>query len=104
MKVYKINYHSFIDVITNSSSEMFVSTDSKVIEFFRSFIKEKEKGFIRILKFKDFKNEFFDEYTSEQTYKDLKDDDYVLTCKIDSEQIYEDLPDLLTKLNFKNIY
>jgi len=106
MKTYKVNFHSFIDVITNSSSELFVSTDQKIVEFFKSILKDGDKDLIKIVKFKDFKDKYIDESYEHynRDYVSLKDDDDILLCNVDSEEIYYTLPELLTKLSFKSVY
>lgn len=44
-EIFKIYLHSIIDVITNSSSELFVVDKSYGLEFVEKVIKEKEKEF-----------------------------------------------------------
>jgi len=107
MKAYKINLHSFIDVITNSSSELFVSTDQKMVEFFKSILNEEDKDLIQIQKFKDFKIRYEIDETQEdyqEKYGHLTDEDDILLCNVDSEEIYYKFPELLIKLSFKNLW
>jgi len=115
-KIFKLNYHSFIDVITNSSSEMFVSTDKKVIEFFKEYLKENEYlskygSYIKLLTFKehfetsdlkDLKEENLEEYNKK--YSDMKDDDLIVVCKVDSEDSHDFIGELLTKIGFISIW
>ena len=111
MIFYKIIYHSLIDVMTNSSSELFITTDTKIIDFFKTLLGENNDSFIKIIKFKDFAeehylNELKEDNPSyyEQKYGNMSDEDLILECNIDSESIYDDFPELLKKLNFKSVY
>ena len=59
MKAYKIEFHSFIDVITNSSTEMFMSSDQTIVKFFEELLGKKgigdERGsYIKVMTFKEF--------------------------------------------------
>jgi hypothetical protein len=40
MKTFILNYHSFIDVITNSSSELFICSDKNIVNFIKELFKE----------------------------------------------------------------
>jgi hypothetical protein len=39
---FKFNLHSMIDVITNSSTETFITTDKKIVRFFQDLMSEKQ--------------------------------------------------------------
>jgi hypothetical protein len=45
MKKFIISIHSFVDIITNSSTELFVLDTSNSVEFIEKLLKEKEKEF-----------------------------------------------------------
>lgn len=111
MIYYKINFHSLIDVMTNSSSELFIITDTKIIDFFKTLLGENNDSFIKITKFKDFANhndlnEIKEDNPSyyQEKYGNMNDEDLILECTVDSETIYDDFPELLKKLNFKSVY
>jgi hypothetical protein len=117
-KLFKFNYHSFIDIITNSSTELFVSTDKKVVEFFKEYIKEnigeKYGSTIKLYSFKDYiesshlkdikedEPENFDNYVKNK-YGDMKDDDLIVVCNVDSEDSHDFIGELLLKIGFKNV-
>ena len=44
--IFVIHPHSIVDVITNSSTELFVIDEDKTVEVVREIIKEKEKEFL----------------------------------------------------------
>jgi len=111
MKLFKLNYHSIIDVITNSSSELFICTDSKILDFFKSIIGNNSDGLLKIQKFKDFYDENDLDYYKEnypknynRIYGNLKNGDDLLVCYYNSEEIEYTLSELLGKMNFINIY
>lgn len=114
MKTYYTNYHSFVDVITNSSSELFVSTDQKIIEFFKEIINEdlgNKYSYLKLMSFKDFyKDHYLDEYEEDnpeaykKEYGHLKDEDDILVCNVSSEDYTDLLDDLMRKFNFKSMY
>jgi len=45
MQKYIINIHSVVDVITNSSTELFLLESDKAVEVIREMVEEKEKEF-----------------------------------------------------------
>lgn len=103
--------HSFIDVITNSSSELFINGDKRIIEFFREVLKDKTDGLISITKFKDFaKDHYLDEFKEdnpekyEEEYGSFSDEDDILVCYYESEELEYTLAEFLESLNFKSIY
>jgi hypothetical protein len=115
MKAYKINYHSIIDVITNSSSELFISTNGKIIDFIKSVLSDdklkNEKNVFYIQKFKDFYNDNdlddlkehnHDNYV--KTYGNLKDDDEILICNYNTDEIESIISGFLDKLGFISLY
>ena len=115
LKIFRMDYHSFIDVITNSSSELFVSSNGKLIEAIKQFITDKElsdsKNVIYTKKFKDHYEENDLEEMKENNlerynkmYGGLKDDDELLFFYYDSENVYDDIFNLLDKLNFKSVW
>jgi hypothetical protein len=103
IKAYRINFHSFIDVITNSSTEMYVSTDQKIVEFFRSLFTEEEleKEF-NIMTFEQYIKDF-DLERSDSRYEGVKDSDYILTISLEYGQS-STIERILEKLNFIAIY
>lgn len=111
-KAYKLNYHSFIDVITNSSTEMFINTDQKVVQFIKSLFKdEKLENFeIKILTYKEYYKEQDLEYIKDaypedfKIYKDLKDDDEILVINVESGAVDGAIETIMNKLNFISIY
>jgi hypothetical protein len=44
-EIFKINLHSIVDVITNSSTELFIVDKSYGLEFVEQLVREKEKEF-----------------------------------------------------------
>ena len=40
MMIFKINFHSFVDVITNSSTELFVIDTDKSLELIKEFLQD----------------------------------------------------------------
>lgn len=66
--IYKIPIHSFIDVITNSSTEIYVSTHDKSIELMKEFINEIMKSTGHPFEFDDYfeiyieKDEHYDDF------------------------------------------
>jgi len=116
MKAYKIEYHSFIDLITNSSTEMFMSTDRDIIDFFKKIgnIEKSESGwgssYIKVMSFKEFLKESWlgdmkeDEPESfEKEYGEYKDDDEILVIQEDSEDCDSLISKMMDKLNFKRL-
>jgi len=112
MKAYKIEYHSFIDLITNSSTEMFMSTDKDIIDFFKKIgdVGEKRGSYIRVQTFKEFLTDSWlgdmkeDEPESfEKEYGEYKDDDEILVIQEDSEDCDSLISQLMSKLNFKRL-
>lgn len=115
MKAYKINYHSIIDVITNSSSELFVSTDKKIVELFKSILPEKYLKEVDSMFYTQTFKEFYDkqgldevkednpEYYNEK-YGNLKDDDELLICYYSNEDVDWRLSEFIGHLNFISIY
>ena len=118
MKIaYKINYHSFVDIITNSSSELFVSTDNNVITLFENLFKdklEKDKkygSYIKLMSFKKYAEEHqLEEFKEEnplayeKRYGDMKEEDQILVCNVDSEDSMDFIVDVLEMMNFKSVY
>jgi hypothetical protein len=108
MKAYKIDYHSFIDVITNSSSELYVTNQQNVIEFVKTMFTEDEcKSYnFKITTFKEFADDYelrdADDFETE--YSSYKDEDQILTCNISSEDIESLVGEVMRKLNFKCLY
>ena len=94
MKAYKIEIHSFVDLITNSSTEMFMSSDKNIVEFFKQIgnIGGDRGSYIKVLTFKEFFKESYlhemkedsPEYY-EKKYGKFKDDDEILIIQEDSE-------------------
>lgn len=101
-KIFKIKYHSFIDVITNSSSELFVSTDKNVLKFFQELVKESEiksgSSYLQLKTVKEAKEVF----GLEEKLKDLDDNDMVLLCEIDSES-YDFIYEIMGAFKFESI-
>jgi len=98
---FKINYHSFVDIITNSSSEMFISTDKKVIDFFKEMFKDDIKSggsCLKLMTGKEFKEFYYDD----PPLNKINDEDELLYCDVDSES-YDFIYEIMEKLNFKSI-
>jgi hypothetical protein len=64
MKAIKINVHSFIDVITNSSTEIFISTHDKTI----TLAKELINGLLKVAKSEKTADDLFELHTEEKLY------------------------------------
>jgi len=100
-RAFKINYHSFVDIITNSSSEIFISTDKKVIDFLKEMAKDKYdlgSDRIKLISGKKFKEDYYDDPPLDK----INDDDEILVCDVDQssgDEVYE----LMNLLNFKSI-
>ena len=106
-KVFKIKYHSFIDVITNSSSELFVSTDKNVINFFKEVLKlddiKSEGSYLMIKTFKEIKEDFGDfESLKDESFKDMNDEDLLLICDVNSES-YDFIYKIMEAFKFKSM-
>ena len=112
-KHFAFNYHSFVDVITNSSTELFMTTEKKVVEFFQDILKqqpENQYSAIKILSYEEFaKQQDFDYMKKEEPeyfekyYGHLGENDAILTIKYDSDDpdfVFE----LAKLLNMKAIY
>jgi len=101
MIAFKINYHSFIDVITNSSSELFVSTDKTIINFFKEILKldkiKADGSHLSILSIKEFKENY-----GEHTEMTENDNDLILVCDISSDS-YDFIYEIMTAFKFKSI-
>lgn len=87
MKTLLVKAHSFIDVITNSSSELFVTKNPSSIELLSGV----DSRYIVISTFKQFKEKNYgydedlnDEYFQKK-YPDFKDEDLVAAITVDSE-------------------
>lgn len=108
---YKIEYHSYLDLITNSSTEMFMSTDKAIVKLFKEIgnIGEERGSYIKVVTFKefyetswlsDFKEDDLERY--EKEYGQFKDEDEILIIQEDTED--ESLiSQLVDKLGFKRI-
>lgn len=112
-KIYIIEYHSFIDVITNSSSEMFISSDKKIIEFFQEMFGDNIGGetgsYITIMS--------WEEYAKDYDLNELKESNpkyfqkeyekyegkSVMIININSED-YDFVGEIMKKMNFKSLY
>ena len=111
IKAYKINYHSFIDVITNSSTEMFINTDKKIVNFFHDLFTEEEQDYhMKVLTFKEYSKEYDLEYVKENDIEDyntkygnLKPEDRILVLNLEY-QSDDTISKILNKLNFISIY
>ena len=112
MKAYKIEYHSFVDLVTNSSTEMFMSTDKNIIEFFKQIgnLGSDRGTYVKVLTFKEFcEDSWLSEMKEDEPesfakeYGEFKDDDEILVLQEDSED-WNSLSSMLAeKLNFKRI-
>jgi len=115
MKAYKIEYHSFVDLVTNSSTEMFMSTDKAIIEFFKEIGNiggESRYGgnYVKVMTFKQFCEETWigdfkedDPERFEKEYGEFKDDDEILVVQEDTEDCESIISKLMEKLNFKRL-
>ena len=112
-KHFAFNYHSFVDVITNSSTELFMTTEKKVVDFFQDILNqhpEHRYSAIKILSYEQFAKEYDFEYMKREEseyfdnkYGHLNEDDMILTIKYDSDDpdfVFE----LAKLLNMKAIY
>lgn len=112
-KYLAFNYHSFIDVITNSSTELFMSTDQKVVEFFRDILNQHPENLysaIKILSYEEFAKQQDFEYMKKEepeyfknNYGHLNEGDMILTIKYDSEDT-DFIFELAKLLNMKSMY
>ena len=99
MKTFILNYHSFIDVITNSSSELFICSDKKIVNFIKELLKENgiENKNIIITTYGEHRKKW------EPDEIIMSDETEIVLFNLNSEDdsaIY----DLLTALGFKTIY
>lgn len=69
-----INIHSFVDVITNSSTELFVCDTKKSIDEIEEILKQLVKDYN-----KEVKNGYHSEYATKITYKDAFNKPYIYT-------------------------
>ncbi len=98
-KIFKLNYHSIVDVITNSSSELFVCSDKKVLDFLKSMIGNdihKDVGF-SIQTYKEFCDE-----TGSEIHGTFKDDDEIISINV--EHGSDDFESFLRNLNFIEVF
>jgi hypothetical protein len=100
--IYKINYHSFIDVITNSSTELYVSSTEKTIQMFkdlvRQYLQEKlNREFVDVTDYIDFYLDSggYEEARIEKIIENLSKNDEVYaeaslaTQKSKAEEVYK---------------
>lgn len=106
--IYKVNYHSLIDVITNSSSELFVTADNKIIEFIKVLYPDSnfDGSMFKLTTVKEYiANNYTDDETPASWIKDLNPDDELLECRLDSEDMNWQVSEFVEeKLNFKRVY
>lgn len=110
---FSFNYHSFVDVITNSSTELFMTTEKKVVEFFQDILNqhpENQYSAIKIMSYEEFAKQQDFEYLKREepeyfknNYGNLNDGDMVLTIKYDSEDT-DFIFELAKLLNMKSMY
>jgi len=72
-EIFILNNHSFVDVITNSSSELFVCDSDKSLKIFKELLNELIKEYNTLVQDKDL--EYFKQFKSLNffdTYKEIK--------------------------------
>lgn len=70
----KINIHSLIDVITNSSTEIFVNSHANTIRYFKELIED----LMKCMDVEGKAEDYFEFYIDEESVSTEDDDDYCI--------------------------
>lgn len=99
-QAFKLNYHSFVDIITNSSTEMFMSSNVKTVELFKDLMAEKNIKRVSGIEITTY-GKYCEHWDMDDKDKRFKDEDEIIIFTYSTDSGNQELYDLMNLLGFE---